>query len=418
MKKILRNIYLKGRFAAWKFQRRMQGRGLSRLGIDVHGTLHANPADIVTMLDRRDGQDPTREDFKRYPSPLLARGEVVAGDWDQNTMKFEDTDVWQAFESRFKSGGKWSETEFYARVKKSIESGHPRWSCKTIEQFDERLLSVESLYQNIKENGYKSQEELSEGSRPAVGDEDEVHVHIDRNGQLLFADGRHRLCIAKLLGLPTIPIKVSWRHTEWVKFREEILYIARKHNRVYQPLQHPDLDDIPALHSHERYDTIAPHISKYAGSTLLDIGANWGYFCQRFSDLGLQCTAAEIDPKNIYFIDRLKVANKKEFESYCGDVLDPKFDGSKFQLVLALNIFHHFIKTPELHAKLEAFLDSLNPQAMVFEPHRAEEDQMQSAYKNYDPETFVAFVAERTGLTKKTEIGAEQSGRRVFLLEK
>lgn len=65
----------------------------------------------------------------------------------------------------------------------------------------------------------------------------EIAVDVGRDGQLLFVDGRHRLAIAKILGLDTVPIVFLVRHSSWMEQRE----IFAKDESV---LDHPDLRDM------------------------------------------------------------------------------------------------------------------------------------------------------------------------------
>ena len=144
------------------------------------------------------------------------RSTELAGDWDQPLdLKFEELDVFKAFHDHFVEGTPWQETKFYARVVNTINDGHKRWNCSTEEQFLDRLCNdVNSLFDTIKSEGYKSQEELST-NKP----HDEIRVAVDRGGNLLFVDGRHRLSIAKLLKQQKIPVKIVLRHSESQTFR-------------------------------------------------------------------------------------------------------------------------------------------------------------------------------------------------------
>lgn len=44
----------------------------------------------------------------------------------------------------------------------------------------------------------------------------EILVDVGRDGELLLVDGRHRLSIAKILGLDEIPVVKHVRHEQWV----------------------------------------------------------------------------------------------------------------------------------------------------------------------------------------------------------
>ena len=143
---------------------------------------------------------------------------VLEGDWNQSRKRFEDLDVYQAFKQRFEEGKRWEDTEFYHRVLNQISKGIRKWGCKSKKEWDRRIGEIESLYYQIKKNGYKLKEEVyfSEGwlrkiEKPAAI-LDDISVVIGREGQLLFVNGRHRLSIAKLLNLPKVPFRIIARH--------------------------------------------------------------------------------------------------------------------------------------------------------------------------------------------------------------
>ena len=81
-------------------------------------------------------------------------------------------------------------------------------------ELDERCRYLDSLFHDIKTNGYRSQQEIGERENNPWKCEDEITVRIDRDGALLFEDGQHRLGIAKLLGIDRVPIKITAKVNE------------------------------------------------------------------------------------------------------------------------------------------------------------------------------------------------------------
>ena len=227
-----------------------------------------------------------------------------------------------------------------------------------------RFRYIETLFHKIQQEGYKSQKNLYlEGNvQDPLEAEEEVTVSIGRFGDLLFSDGAHRLAIAKLLGIPNIPVKITVRHPEWIKFRDELLLYARdggvtKDGTLYQPITHPDLSDLPASHGSEDRFQLIKNNSMVSHGRLLDIGANLGYFCHRFEEMGLDCYAVENHPPTLYFLKRLARAENRRFKI----ITESVFNSSEirtyhFDIVLALNIFHHFLKT---QADYEKLVDSI-----------------------------------------------------------
>ncbi len=152
------------------------------------------------------------------------RGEIIGGDWDLLEKSFEDLDLYVAFKERFIEGKKWETTVFYSRTLNEIKQGIIHYSCKNKNDLDNRFRRDEMLYETIKNNGYKSQQELqSKNKYSSILVEDEIAVNIGRNGDFLFNNGSHRLAIAKLLNIPKIPVKITVRHPQWVNSNKKIL---------------------------------------------------------------------------------------------------------------------------------------------------------------------------------------------------
>jgi hypothetical protein len=89
-----------------------------------------------------------------------------------------------------------------------------------------------------------------------------------------------------------------------------------------------------------------------------------------------------------------------------------------FNIVLALNIFHHFLKTKESYEKFLCLLGHLQTDVLFFEPHLPDELGMQEGYRNYSPSDFVDFLLSNTTLTKAAIIGTAEDGRSLYRLER
>ena len=90
-----------------------------------------------------------------------------------------------------------------------------------------------------------------------------------------------------------------------------------------------------------------------------------------------------------------------------------------FAVVLALNIFHHFLKTDALHEQLERFLGRLRAEVILFEPHRHDPPgQMTGAFRNYGPDEFVEFVKRHSGMTHGEHLGVARDGRPLYKLSR
>jgi len=394
--------YLK--FKLWQLEVHFKtGKDAAIAGLDVHQMLWVDPERIKYQCV-----------LSKYDT-LGERGQILGGNWDKNKVLFSDLDVYRAFKARFINNEPWENTDFYHRVTAEIASGNTKWGCTTLDEFNRRLEQLEALYTEIKENGYKSQQSLFPDD-PYRG-EDEISIRIGRDGELLFEDGRHRLTIAKLLKIEKVPVKVTVRHREWVNFRMEILKYAEAHNgKVYQPLLHPDLETIPSHYGPERYNLIRENLDLEKG-TLLDIGAHWGYFCHRFEDDGFDCYAVESDLKAAYFLEMLKKAENKQFTVINQSIFNYT-DKTEFDIVLALNIFHHFLKTKETYIQLKTLLQRLRMKMMFFQAHEFNSVQMQNAYRDFSADEFVEFILRHSELDESRYLGKTSDGRRLYKLYK
>jgi SAM-dependent methyltransferase len=144
--------------------------------------------------------------------------------------------------------------------------------------------------------------------------------------------------------------------------------------------------------------------------TVLDIGSYFGYFAHRFEDLGFDCYAVEPDPENLAVLKRYRRMYGKRFTVWESSLFDiERFD---FDVVLALNIFHHLVKGKQDYERLVEFLGKLRCQAMYFEPQETSGD----AYRRFTDEEFLAFVLEHTNLNHLRLLGRARERRDVYLL--
>ena len=192
-------------------------------------------------------------------------GKIREGDWDRSApqgptgvkrkhlqgvssaAKIEETEIYSSFEKHFKKDISWEETPIFQSMMSAIDNGVIVWrGCQSRGDILDRCHEIDLLYNRIKDQGYKSQYELFQ--QHGINTEhigcldllaDEVTVDIARDGELLFVDGRHRLCLAKILDVKTIPIVILVRHREWFKRREEI-YNSQNQSKI---MDHPDLNE-------------------------------------------------------------------------------------------------------------------------------------------------------------------------------
>lgn len=337
-------------------------------------------------------------------------GRILDGDWDLNINDkvINDTLFYTSYEMRVKYGTAWNTTAYYHKVIREIENGEVRWNCRNAKEFDDKCKYWDTVYESIRDDGYIPN-----------GGEDEITVNIDRNGRLLLNDGYHRLVFCKLLGIRQIPVNVVVRHRKWHDFRREIYEFAQtgrhsKKGMVYAPLSHMDLQTVPTQHGDDRFEIISKHVH---GNRILDIGANLGYFCHRFEELGYECVSVESHPDICYFLRKLHRAQARQFRIVEESIFSfVRREKPVFDTVLALSIFHHFIKEEYLYNKLITMLGTLKCGQIIFEPHSRDEGQMVGAYRNFGCNEFVDFILEHSPLTNAEKLGVAKDGREIFRL--
>ncbi len=86
----------------------------------------------------------------------------------------------------------------------------------------------------------------------------------------------------------------------------------------------------------------------------------------------------------------------------------------KYDIVLALAIFHHFIKEEETYHQLIHFLKNIHIGEMYFEPHEPNEPQMQNAFRNFNGLEFIEFIIKNTCLQYYKQIGLSEDGRKLY----
>lgn len=336
-------------------------------------------------------------------------GQVIDGDWDIEAKNIEATiPFFESLRVHVEQGVPWPNTQYYQDIMNSLEVGEVRFDCRSKADLDARCELIDQWFADMRDNGFRQ-----------LPEEDFITVNVGRDGQPIFNDGRHRLAMAKLLKIDKIPVKIAVRHPLWNEFRAEIFAFAARFYRgeVYAKINHFDLQDIGFSQDDDRLNVITKNMNPNTKS-LLDIGSHWGYFCSSFEEIGIDCTAVEGDVSNFYFLDKIRVAEAHHFKAVNQSIFDYVAHYMNFDVVLALNIFHHFIKTRERFEQFKILLSRLDMHEMFLQTHSTDEPQMQNSYLNYDANQFADFVIEHTKLKKKETLVEYENGRVLFKLSK
>jgi 2-polyprenyl-3-methyl-5-hydroxy-6-metoxy-1,4-benzoquinol methylase len=190
-------------------------------------------------------------------------------------------------------------------------------------------------------------------------------------------------------------------------------FVDRHKGKAYAPILHPDYRHIPSSLNDKRFEMIKPHLI-CPGGTALDIGTHWGYFAWRLEQEGYRVTAVENDDAHFAVLKGLRDSGGMRFEVTKTSFLS--MENVEYDVIFALNIWHHYLKTESRFESLKKFLKRLKTKLIIFEPHSPIEHQMRNAFRNLKPAEFTQFVAEQTGMSHIEFVGQDGKDRQIFKL--
>ena len=346
---------------------------------------------------------------------------ILDGDWDFTKNPYEELISHQTIKGIFKEGKRWDETKLYYILPDKIKNGKKIWTFKNEEARDRWFTQTEQLYKKIKKYGYKSQQELYSFINRLAPKKwspvlDEITAAIDRDGQFLFINGKHRLAIAKVLDIPEIPVVVLIRHKKWLEFRKELIEFSKRtpQNKLNFCFAHPDLQDIPSLYDDSCFQIINQNKSVTQG-IFLDISPDLGIFCHKFEDIGFKCYAIEEDRSSDYFLKKIKIIENKDFTIISNEFLNNSVNKDLiFDIALNLN-FSQLID--ERDENFEMFMKIINKIKVKelfvgFSESRISIDKNND--QNFNPEKMVDFIKERSYFNAATLIGKSVNEIKIY----
>ena len=175
--------------------------------------------------------------FIRKRKGTFVTGSIIDGDWDRAALRIVEHPVYLGLRERFLDGVPWEKTKLFRNEGYLyVKAGAPAEICRQRDR----------LYESIRAHG------VLPNHAPPAGKEEEgvknVIVFIGRDGEFIFSGrGWHRLCMAKFLKVPHIPVDVLVRHPKWQRIREEMARseaLASLSDEARRYLSHPDLADL------------------------------------------------------------------------------------------------------------------------------------------------------------------------------
>jgi len=224
------------------FRRQLYIKDKYRLDRDPSRIIHVDPIDIIY------------ETRSKMGSTLDEPNVVCGGRWDTAVAKFKDRYKVRALVRHFKQDVNWKETEYYNRKLATIRANETWRGCNSKDDLDGFFQRIDSLFEIIRDEGYKTQAELLAESPEKTKDlnndaavpiHNEIGINIGRSGEFLWQNkGQHRLCIAQLLNLDYVPVQVLTRHKEWQNIRNKVNNLKDTdsiNSRMKKYLTHPDI---------------------------------------------------------------------------------------------------------------------------------------------------------------------------------
>lgn len=152
---------------------------------------------------------------------------------------FSENYVKRGFVQRFEHGYDWPDTVYYQELRDETDHSTLKQRCAFYDQ----------LYETIRENGYQA-DHAGPTYRGSIGYKQKLSILtvINAEGELYLWDGRHRLAIAQLIDMDTVPVHVVCRHKEWQQIRDQVQKSLHSSLVTFDLNQnissHPDMQDL------------------------------------------------------------------------------------------------------------------------------------------------------------------------------
>lgn len=177
--------------------------------------------------------------------------QVRGSDWDlaDERESLKEHSIYRSVEQRFVEGLEWEDTARFRYMEDNMEEYGSFNSYTSAEEFLEvRCRYVDDLYRSIRDHGYRPNFDATHeipdvdvrANRYRYFHRLEPLVAIGRDGGLLWIDGFHRVSIAKLLDIGSIPVNVLCRHRDWQRRRDAVVSNGA-HGGDAEQATHPDL---------------------------------------------------------------------------------------------------------------------------------------------------------------------------------
>lgn len=245
---------------------------------------------------------------------------------------------------------------------------------------------------------------------------------VYRSTYFQIIDGNHRLAMLAARGVATARARVLPKvvMTPLQKLLQECLWIGGEHE-IYQPLDAPEVQDgwILVRNCEDRFEKmrkfLSENVSLPKGSSYLDLGANYGWFVWRFSQLGFDSVGVEMDPFAIRvgeYVYRLK----KEMMLQLDCTYFLKNNRRKFDVVSSLSFAHHLI-SGKIEGDIDEFiklLDSVTRKVLFFEMGHTGEKWYRKTLGQWSIDFTENWLKKVTSFAKIVRLGSDCDSKGPF----
>lgn len=156
--------------------------------------------------------DPSSVEYALDGLPVLS-GHVVDRWPPVDPVPFEDHRHVRFAVAHWRDGVPWEETGAYDYMLEQIARRGRQDGCHDLADVKRRYERLDELYETIRREGrLRTSSELD----PAARDEDGgILIHVGPDGSAAIGDsGKHRMAIAKLLGVAVVPARLGFIHRD------------------------------------------------------------------------------------------------------------------------------------------------------------------------------------------------------------
>jgi len=189
----------------------------------VRARLTAAARDRVNR--RRHGPSAPRFAERLWVDPSMVRSVMVHGSALGNSARVSDDfpasliapldgdAVFVAAVAHWVDGLSWEQTGEIERMERAIRAKGPIKGCRSRADILRRCARLDEIFQTVeREKRLRTQAEAEPGTFREVGG---IGMHIGPGGvPIRAANGRHRFAMARILGLPPIPVRIALVHPD------------------------------------------------------------------------------------------------------------------------------------------------------------------------------------------------------------